>query len=159
VPIAVTRTGAKREALRGHGAPHVIATAEQDLVAEVQRITGGKGARVAFDPVAGPGVEALAQAAAPGGILVIYGGLAMAPTPFPLGQALSKGLTLRGYTLFELVPNPERLARTRSFILDGLAGGKLKPVIARTFPFEQIVAAHRFLESNEQIGKVVVTVD
>ncbi|RUU60495.1 zinc-binding dehydrogenase, partial [Mesorhizobium sp. M2C.T.Ca.TU.002.02.1.1] len=44
------------------------------------------------------------------------------------------------------------------FILDGLASGALKPVIARTFPFNEIVEAHRFLESGEQFGKVVVTV-
>ncbi len=40
----------------------------------------------------------------------------------------------------------------------GLADGSFKPLIARTFPLEQIVEAHRFLESNQQIGKVVVTV-
>jgi len=39
----------------------------------------------------------------------------------------------------------------------GLASGHLRPVIARTFPFSQIVAAHRYLESNQQIGKIVVT--
>jgi len=43
-------------------------------------------------------------------------------------------------------------------IIDGLAAGKLKPVIAKTFPLDQIVADHRYLESNQQIGKMVVTV-
>jgi NADPH:quinone reductase-like Zn-dependent oxidoreductase len=54
--------------------------------------------------------------------------------------------------------NPESLARTKKFIVDGLASGKLKPVIAKTFPLEQIVEAHRYLESNQQVGKIVVTV-
>ena len=40
----------------------------------------------------------------------------------------------------------------------GLADGTLKPIVAKTFPFEQIAEAHRYLESNQQIGKVVVTV-
>jgi NADPH:quinone reductase-like Zn-dependent oxidoreductase len=53
---------------------------------------------------------------------------------------------------------PERLARYRALILQGLACGRLKPVIARTFPFAQIAEAHRYLESNQQVGKVVVTV-
>ena len=61
VPIAATRTGAKAAALKAHGAKHVIATQESDLVAEVQRITGGKGVRIVFDPVGGPDVEFLAQ--------------------------------------------------------------------------------------------------
>ena len=42
--------------------------------------------------------------------------------------------------------------------MHGLAQGHLEPVIARTFPFEEIVEAHRYLESNQQIGKIVVTV-
>jgi NADPH:quinone reductase-like Zn-dependent oxidoreductase len=44
------------------------------------------------------------------------------------------------------------------FINEGLADGSLKPIIAKTFPLEEIVKAHRYLESNQQIGKVVVTV-
>jgi NADPH:quinone reductase-like Zn-dependent oxidoreductase len=40
----------------------------------------------------------------------------------------------------------------------GLADGSLKPIIAKTFPLAQIVQAHRFLESNQQFGKIVVTV-
>jgi NADPH:quinone reductase len=159
VSIATTRTSAKRQALLGLGAQHVIATEEQDLAEAVKQITGGKGARIAFDPVAGPGVETLAQATSQGGIIVLYGALATAPTPFPLFPALSKGLTFRAYTLFEIVGDPARMAKGRQYVLDGLASGALKPVIAKTFPFEQIVEAHRFMESNEQIGKIVVTVD
>jgi NADPH:quinone reductase-like Zn-dependent oxidoreductase len=159
VSIATTRTNAKREALLGLGAQHVIATQEQDLVEEVKRITGGKGARVAFDPIGGDGVEALAEAAAQGGIIIEYGALAPTPTPFPLFAALGKGLTFRGYTLFEIVSDPARMAKGKQYVLDGLASGKLKPVIAKTFPLNQIVDAHRFMESNEQIGKIIVTVD
>jgi NADPH:quinone reductase-like Zn-dependent oxidoreductase len=50
----------------------VITTDDQDLAEEVKRITGGKGARVTFDPVAGQGVETLAQAAAQGGVIILY---------------------------------------------------------------------------------------
>ena len=46
----------------------------------------------------------------------------------------------------------------KSLILRGLAGGQLRPVVAKTFPLAQIVEAHRYLESNQQVGKVVVTV-
>ncbi|PMS26257.1 hypothetical protein C0Z19_07520 [Trinickia soli] len=50
------------------------------------------------------------------------------------------------------------MAAAKAFILDGLAAGTLRPVIAKTFEFDDIVAAHRFLESNEQLGTIVVTV-
>ncbi|MHB8528145.1 MAG: zinc-binding dehydrogenase [Caulobacteraceae bacterium] len=46
----------------------------------------------------------------------------------------------------------------RTFVTDGLASGAFKPTIDRTFPFDQIVEAHRYLEAGEQIGKIVVTV-
>jgi NADPH:quinone reductase len=159
VSIATTRTSAKRDALLRLGAQHVIATAEQDLVAEVKRITGGKGARIVFDPIAGKGVETLAQAVSYCGTIILYGALAMSETPFPLFAAIGNGLAVRGYSLFEIVTNPERMAAGKKYILDGLTSGKLKPEIAKVFPLEKIVEAHRYLESNQQIGKVVVTVD
>ena len=157
-PVALTRGGRKREALLGVGAAEVIATEEQDLVAEVRRITGGKGARVVFDPVGGPTVAKLTAAMAQRGMLFQYGMLSTEPTPLPLADVLGKSLTIRGYVLFEITNDPRRLERAKQFIIDGLAAGKLKPVIAKTFPLDQIVAAHRYLESNQQIGKIVVTV-
>lgn len=157
VTIATTRTRAKKRALEDGGAAHVIVTNEQDLLAEVKQITGGSGARVIFDPVGGPGILALADAARPGGIVVLYGALSREPTPFPLFAAIGKALTLRGYTLFELTSAPNRLKGAEEFIKRGLIDGALKPVVAKVFSFDQIVDAHRYLESNEQLGKIVVT--
>lgn len=158
VPIAATRTDAKRDALLAAGARHVIATQRQDLAEEVLRITGGKGARVAFDPVCGPGVEALARSMGNEGTIVLYGALDREPTPFPLFSALSKNLTLRGYTLFSVVSNPDRLELGRSYVYEGLAARQLEPVIDRSFALKDIVEAHRHMESNQQFGKIVVTV-
>jgi NADPH:quinone reductase-like Zn-dependent oxidoreductase len=158
VSIATTRNGAKAAALKQQGAAHVIATEEMDLVAEVQRITGGKGARVIFDPVGGPEVETLAQAAAEEGIIFIYGGLSGQPTPFPHWPAALKSLSVRGWVSASIWNHPERFARNRQLILQGLASGHLKPVIARTFPLAQIAEAHRYMELNQHIGKIVVTV-
>jgi NADPH:quinone reductase-like Zn-dependent oxidoreductase len=61
-PIALTQGSLKRQALLDNGAAHVIATEEQDLVKEILGLTGGKGARVVFDPVGGPTVEKLTRA-------------------------------------------------------------------------------------------------
>ncbi|MGH8574357.1 MAG: zinc-dependent alcohol dehydrogenase family protein, partial [Gammaproteobacteria bacterium] len=93
ISIATTRTRAKARALSEAGAAHVIATSEQDLAAEANRITGGKGARIVFDPVAGPQVEKLAEAASRDGLIFIYGALAAGPTPFPVIAAMRKSLT------------------------------------------------------------------
>src|SRR5262249_51176410 len=95
-PIALTRTNNKRQALLDLGAAHVIATMEEDLVAEVKKITGGKGARVVFDPVGGPTVAKLPAAMARLGILLLYGALSNEPTPLPLFEVIGKLLTIRG---------------------------------------------------------------
>ena len=158
VSIAATRTGDKAEELKRLGAAHVIATEKEDLVARVMEITGGKGARTAFDPVGGPYVETLAKALAPRGILFVYGGLSEQATPYPHWPMASKGCSMRGWVASEIWNHPHRFEAARDTILAGLASGPLQPVIAREFKgLEAIPDANRYLESNQQVGKVVVT--
>lgn len=157
IPIAVTRKSDKKDALLKLGAKYVIASEEQDIVQEVNKITGHKGARVIFDPVAGPMINKLADVTASHGIIFQYGALSTEPTPLPLFAILGKQITIRGYTLFDLTSDAARLSRAKQFVIEGVSSGKLKPIIAKTFPFEQIVAAHHYMESNQQIGKIVVT--
>lgn len=156
--IATTRTSTKRQALIEHGADHIVVTDEEDLVARVMEFTSGVGARVVFDPVGGPSFIPLTASMARGGILLEYGALSTEPTPFPQFTVLGKSLTLKGYLNGEITNNEAALERAKAFINKGLSSGQLKPVIARTFRLEQIQEATRFLESNAQIGKVVVNV-
>lgn len=157
IPLAVTRTSAKRDALLQAGAAEVIASDEEDLRSRLGEITGAGGARVVFDPVGGPIFEPLTASMSVGGILIEYGGLSPEPTPFPLFAVLSRSLTLRGFRIHEVLEDPARLRAATVFIRDGLADGSLHPVIARSFAFDDIVEAYRFLESNQQLGKIVVT--
>jgi len=158
IAIATTRKSSKKAELLSLGADHVIATEEEDIVARVKEITGGKGPRVIFDPVAGPFLEKLAEAAAPGGIIFEYGLLSMQPTPFPLLAALTKGLNIRGYSLMEITRNPEKLPTARKYVYDRLADGRFQPKIAKTFPFANTAEAYKYLESNAQVGKIVITI-
>jgi len=157
-PIATTRTNQKVKGLKEAGATHVIVTEEENLVERLHAITQGKGARVVFDPVGGKSVLNLAKGMAEKGIMILYGTLSPEPTPFPLVLSLSKLLTFRGYVLFELLKDPSRFEKAKAFLIDALALGKLKPIIAKTFSFEKLKEAHQYLESNEQLGKIVVTV-
>src|SRR5215475_3711825 len=116
VSIATTRTGAKRGELLALGADHVIVTNEEDLVARVKDITGGAGARIIFDPIAGPLLDKLAEAAAIGATIFEYGWLSGAQTPFPPVTAMRKALNIRGYWLAEITA-PE--------LLSGQAAGRL----------------------------------
>ena len=158
VAVATTRGPDKKSFLLEAGADHVIVTDEEDMAEKMKNIGSGKGVNLVFDPVAGPFLEKLARAAAPGATIFEYGSLSMAPTPYPLFDALGKGLSIRGYVLFEIVRDPEKLAAGKQFVTAGLTSGALKPTVDRTFPLEEIVEAHRYMESNRQKGKIVVTV-
>ncbi|MGO7733117.1 NADPH:quinone reductase [Rhizobium leguminosarum] len=157
-PIALTRGASKISKLLDAGAEHVIATSQEDLVARINEITGGKGARVTFDPVGGKGLALLAEAASPEGLIFVYGSLANEVTALPILPVLSKHLTIRGYDVFELANKPGRFALALEDITSGLADGSLKPIIDRVFEFDNFVEAHRYLESNQQFGKIVVSV-
>lgn len=155
-PVALSRTSSKRQALLGHGAAAVIATQDQDVPAEVRRLTGGAGARVAFDPVGGPGFAELTAALAKEGTVLVYGALASGTTPLPVMDVLGKHLTIRGYELFELTTDPARRARAAEFVHRGLDSGALKPLVSTTFALDDIVAAHEYMASNQQFGKIIV---
>jgi NADPH:quinone reductase-like Zn-dependent oxidoreductase len=162
IAIATTRTRAKTAQLLAIGADHVIVTNEEDLVDRVKDITAGGGARVIFDPIGGNGLTALAEAAAPSALILEYGIMADEPTPYPLSLALKKHLTIKAYTLFERVANPDQFpaefAAAKKYVFDHISTRGLRPIISRTFPLCEVVDAHRFMESNAQVGKIVLTV-
>jgi NADPH:quinone reductase-like Zn-dependent oxidoreductase len=127
------------------------------LVAEVMRITNGNGARVAFDPVGGPDFPKLIAALTNQGIAYIYGALSEGDTPMPVLEMIRKMPTVKGYSI-RLVGGDEARRKTAvEYVTRGLASGALKPVIDRTFKFDEMVEVHRYLENSGQFGKIVVT--
>ena len=164
--IATTRTAAKKRALLDAGAEEVIVTDDENIPQRVLEITSGKGVELIYDCVAGDTLSDLAESAARGGKILIYGSLNNKPMLYPLMTAFTRNFTLQTYTLYTyagaagmgLPRNEEAYSRGVKFITEHLRTGALKPVIAKTFPLDQIQEAYRYLESNQQIGKVVVTV-
>jgi len=156
-PIALTRTSTKADDLRHLGASAVIATAEQNVVAEVKALTGGAGAELVFDPVGGPEFATLAKATAAGGTLVLYGALDIRPTIVPPFEIFARDLAIRGLALTTLTRDDLKLAALKQFVSEGLTQRAFHPTIARTFTFDQIADAHRFMEAGEQVGKIVIT--
>ncbi|MFI1972025.1 zinc-dependent alcohol dehydrogenase family protein [Streptomyces cinnamoneus] len=159
VPIATTRTSAKKDALLAAGAAEVIVTEEEDVVERVRDLTQGRGAEFVFDAIAGPGVTDLARAVAPGGTLFLYGALSGEPTPYPGFELGMPALNMRTYTLYETTTDPQRLRRAEAFVASGLRTGAFRPTVDRTFGLDEIAEAHRYMEAGNQIGKIVVTVD
>jgi NADPH:quinone reductase-like Zn-dependent oxidoreductase len=156
--IALTRSSTKKQQLLDAGAADVIATEEVDMVAEVMRITNGQGARVAFDPVGGPSFPKLVSALAFGGIIYIYGLLGTGVTPLPVLEMIAKVPTIKAHNIWLTSGNETRRKAAIEFVTKGLQTGALKPVIDRTFTFDEMADVHRYLEQNGQFGKIVVTV-
>lgn len=158
ITIATTRGAAKKQRLLDAGANHVIVTDEEDMVSRIMEITKKRGADILFDAVAGPMLTQLAKAAAYEATIFEYGALSLEPTTFPLMLSLEKALTIRGYTLFQINRIPELQERAKMYIYEGLRMGTLKPVIDRVFSLNEIAESQRYMESNQQYGKIVVKV-
>jgi NADPH:quinone reductase-like Zn-dependent oxidoreductase len=158
IAIATTRTAKKKAELLALGADHVIVTDEEDIAARVQEITSGAGARIIFDPIAGPGLENLTSAASNQATIFVYGALSPLPTPFPLFPSILKSLKVQGYNLFEITTDPKLFQESTEYVFEKLQSGAFKPRIDQSFTLAQIAEAHRYMEKNEHIGKIVVTV-
>jgi NADPH:quinone reductase-like Zn-dependent oxidoreductase len=156
-PIALTRTSAKAKQLHAAGAAHVIATEEMDMVKEVMRITSGAGARVAFDAIGGRNFPKFISASAFRGIVYIYGALDDGMAPMPVLEMIAKMLTIKAHSIWLTSGDPLRQKAAVEFILKGVEAGALKPIIDRSFKFDDMVEVHRYLENNGQFGKIVVT--
>ena len=156
--IALTRTSAKRAQLIEAGATHVVATDEVDFVDEVMKITGGRGARVVFDPVGGPNFPKIHSALAVGGIIYIYGLLSYEVTPLPVLEMIAKVSTVKAHNIWLTSGDETRRKAAVEFVLKGLESGALRPIIDRVFKFDEMREVHRYLEESTQFGKIVVRV-
>lgn len=154
VPIAVTRHTAKSDELLAAGAAAVIATDQDDLAKAASVLTGGAGADIILDSVMGPGLADLAAAAKRfTGTLVTVGWLDSRPAPYP-----SNAITTHRYMSFEHTLDPAAVRRIAAFLFAGLRTGAVDPAVGRVFALEEIVEAHRYLESGRQApGKIIVT--
>ena len=155
--IAATRQSNKADFLLGAGADHVVATEEEDLETRVKEITGGQGFTIAYDPVGGAFIGDLVAAAQPYGLIVNYGNLRTEAIDIPVLPMLAKRLFFKFHSLYDTMRLPGKRAACFAFVHDEVASGALKPIIDRTFPLEQIADAHRYMETNVQRGKIVVT--
>jgi NADPH:quinone reductase-like Zn-dependent oxidoreductase len=154
--IATTTSEAKVEALRRFAPDAIVDTRRESYVDRVKAITGGAGARVILDPVYGPLVNDHIKVACREAIVFVYGALDPRPLELGLGGMLRKQIRLQGYTLGPMLGDPARRARAIAEITAHLEGRDFAPVIDRYFPLAAIQDAHRRVESNQQLGKVVV---
>lgn len=141
------------------GASHAINYKTQDFVAEVQRITNGRGADVVLDMVAGDYVAREVECLAEDGRLLIIAVQGGVKSAFNAGLVLRRRLTITGSTLRpRSVEFKTAIAQSlRSQVWPLIEQGKVRPVIYRTFDAGDAAAAHALMESNQHTGKIVLT--
>ncbi len=148
---------AKADLVRGLGADVVINYRREDFAPRVRELTGGAGADVILDSVAGAVFEASMSCLAPFGRLIVFGqasgepGLARSADLYPLNRAIL-GYSTGGYRRLR----PAGLRPAAEAVLGLLANGTLRLVIGGRYRLAEAAAAHRFVESRQSIGKVLL---
>lgn len=148
----------KAEACVRLGAEQAILYRSQDFVAEVARLTGGRGVDVILDMVAGPYVAREIDCLAEDGRLVIIAVQGGTDAAFDAGKVLRRRLTITGSTLRpQTVAFKAAIARQlRQHIWPLIERGRIRPVVYRVFPARQAAQAHALMESHQHIGKIVL---
>ncbi|MEU6662110.1 zinc-binding dehydrogenase [Streptomyces sp. NPDC046821] len=155
--LATTRKAGKKDALRGLGADHVIATDEEDLTQAVLNATGGQGADLVLDALGGSAFSAAIPATRVGGKILCLGTVAGAEPSLNLATVAVRLITIIG-SAFDSRPVDDRMAITSSvaalfpYVLDG----RIRPVIdsIHSFPGQATEAIAR-LSAHDAVGKIV----
>ena len=168
-----TASASKHQALRSFGVEHTIDYRHADVAAEVMAVTRGRGVDVILDPIGGASFMASYRMLAPLGRLVMFGLSAAAtgerrniwhafrawsstPRFNPLSM-INRNRGIFGLNIGHLWDENRQLAPLMAMLLSELEAGRIKPIVARTFPLERAADAHRFIQSRSNIGKVVLT--
>lgn len=158
--VVTTASTTKVEACRGFGADVVVDYTAQDFVESVWEATGGEGVDVVLDVVGGDYLARNVKALRTGGTIVQVGVMGGGRTEIDLGALLPKRAHLVG-TVLRARPLEEKIAVTRRFgrqVLPLFASGALRPVIDCRYDLAHIADAHRHMEANANVGKVLVDV-
>ena len=157
--IATAGTDDKCRACLTLGADHAINYKTQDFADEAKKLTGGVGVNVILDMVAGSYVAREVECLAEDGRLVIIAVQGGVKSEFNAGLVLRRRLAITGSTLR---PRPVAFkaaiaAALRTNVWPLIESGRIKPVIHSTFAAAEAAKAHELMESNQHVGKIVLT--
>ena len=158
--IVVTCSAGKVAACRALGADVVVDYGSQDFVAEVASVTAGAGVDVVLDVIGGDYLERNIAALATKGRIIQVGVMAGKPVLFNVGALLGKRASIIG-TLLRARPVEEKISTSQRFaseVLPLFDAGVLQPVIDRRYQLDDIAAAHEYMASNGNTGKIVIDI-
>jgi NADPH:quinone reductase len=151
---------AKAALVREHGADAVINYATEKFADEVLRLTDGRGADLILDAVGKPTFEDGLRCLAPFGHLILYGRAGGPTDPLNVATLSPKSVKVSGFmvpTVTRNFPEKTRESAERCFAL--MREGRLRLHIGRTFPLAAAADAHRYLESRQSTGKLILLPD
>ena len=158
--IVVTCSASKVAACRALGADVVVDYGSQDFVAEVASATAGVGVDVVLDVIGGDYLERNIAALATKGRIIQVGVMAGKPVLFNVGALLGKRAAIIG-TVLRARPVEEKISISQRFaseVLPLFDAGVLQPVIDRRYQLDDIAAAHEYMASNGNTGKIVIDI-
>ncbi len=155
--IGTCSTEAKARVARDAGCDEVILYSQNDFVAEVKRITEGKGVPVVYDSVGRDTWEGSINCLSPRGMLVLWGNASGAVPPIDPLLLMGKGsLFLTRPTVGHYIATPQEYAWRANDLFRWMAEGKLRVRIDKTFALRDAADAHRYLESRTAMGKILL---
>ncbi len=154
--IGTVSSDSKINIVKEYGAEAVINYATQDFAEEAMKLTNGKGIDLILDAVGKPTLEKGLSCLAPFGHLILYGRAGGVPDPVNLMSLFQKSLKVSGFVLYTVsaMPDKHRQGIEKSFQL--MEQGKLKMLVGKTFPLAEAAEAHRYMESRQSTGKLVL---
>lgn len=152
--IALASSEAKADYCRAQGADHVILYKSVDYVQEVLRLTNGVGVDVSLNSVAGPTLETDPYAIRQTGRWAIYG-YAAGQRPIDPFKHFLRSLTINVSAAYAYLARPEFL-QAQAFLKDWL---QTEPLLSptRSFALDDVQAAHRWIEDQQSVGKIILT--
>lgn len=155
--IGTVSTEEKAQIARDLGADEVVIYTRQDFLAEVRRITGGRGVNVAYDSVGKDTFDGSLDSLAPLGYMVAYGQSSGFPPPLDIQRlAGGRSLFLTRPSVFSYLRNRQELLQHASAVFDWIAAGELQLHIDRTYPLAEAAQAHTDLASRKTTGKLLL---
>lgn len=159
--IATAGTPEKVAFCRDLGAALAINYKQEDFAERVLAFTEGRGADIVLDFVGAPYWNANLRAMAMNGRLMLIGMLGGSRGELDLGPIMAKRITVTGTTL-RRTPLPEKIALTQTFVafaMPRFERGELRPIVDSVYPLRDAAEAHRRMEANRNIGKIVLVMD
>jgi NADPH:quinone reductase-like Zn-dependent oxidoreductase len=168
-----TASTSKHGALQQFGFEHLIDYRTMNVAAEVKRLTGGRGVDVVLDPIGGDSFVDSYRLLAPLGRLVMFGVSSIAPSRtrdyltilktlwrmprFKAFSLINRNRGVFGLNVGHLWDARDQLRPMVQMLLQEFESGRLRPIVAQTFPLEKVADAHAYIQSRQNIGKVVLT--